>query len=76
MLAQAPAHGARLLGAQVKRHVLLALVEEAQLGALVGVDDGQDAGDALSHIMTTPPTNISIETLHLGQSDGKGVGGG
>ena len=33
------------------RDALLALVEEPQLGALVGVDDGQDLGDSLADIM-------------------------
>ena len=32
-------------------NALLALVEEPQLGALVGVDDGQDLGDSLADIM-------------------------
>lgn len=32
-------------------NALLALVEEPQLGALVGVDDGQDLGDTLANIM-------------------------
>ena len=30
---------------------LLALVEEPQLSALVGVDDGEDLGDALANVM-------------------------
>jgi hypothetical protein len=30
---------------------LLALVEQPQLGALVGVDDGEDLGDTLADIM-------------------------
>lgn len=30
---------------------LLALVEEPQLGALVGVDDGKDLGDTLADVM-------------------------
>ena len=32
-------------------NALLALVEEPQLGALVGVDDGQDLGDTLADVM-------------------------
>jgi hypothetical protein len=30
---------------------LLALVEQPQLGALIGVDDGEDLGDTLADIM-------------------------
>lgn len=37
--------------AEVEREVLLALVEEAELGALLGVDDGEDARDALAHVV-------------------------
>ena len=32
-------------------NALLALVEEPQLGALVGVDDGKDLGDTLADVM-------------------------
>lgn len=34
-----------MLGTEVEREVLLVLVEEAELGALVGVDDGEDTGN-------------------------------
>ena len=34
-------------------NALLALVEQPQLGPLVGVDDGEDLGDALADIMDT-----------------------
>jgi len=40
------------LGAEIKRSVLLALVEETQLGALVRVDDGHHASDRLANIAT------------------------
>lgn len=36
------------LGTEVEGEVFLVLVEQAQLGALVGVDDGQDASDRLA----------------------------
>lgn len=32
-------------------NALLALVEEPQLGALVGVDDSEDLGDTLADVM-------------------------
>lgn len=40
------------LGAEVKRSVLLALVEETELGALVGVDDGHHTSNGLANIAT------------------------
>jgi len=51
VLGHSPADGAGLLGAEVEGHVLLALVEDAELSALVGVDDGEDAGDRLADVM-------------------------
>ena len=45
MLAQPPPDRAGLFGAQVEGQVFLLLVEEAELLALVRVDDGEDAGD-------------------------------
>lgn len=51
VLRQASSNGAGLLGSEVEREVLLALVEEAELRSLVGVDDCEDAGDRLSEIM-------------------------
>lgn len=55
MLGQPPPDSAGLLGAEVERHVLLALVEEAELLALSGIDDGQDTGDRLADIVTVNP---------------------
>jgi hypothetical protein len=46
------AHGARELGPQVEGRVLLLLVEEPELGALCGVDDGEDAGDAFPDVVS------------------------
>ena len=40
-----------MLGAEVERQVLLALVEDAELSALVGVDDGEDASDRLADVV-------------------------
>lgn len=45
VLAQTSSDGASLLGSEIEGEVLLALVEEAELCALVGVDDGQDLCD-------------------------------
>jgi len=45
VLAQTSSDGASLLGSEVERKVFLSLVEEAELCALVGVDDGQDLCD-------------------------------
>jgi hypothetical protein len=52
LLGQPPADGAGVLGSQVQGQVLLALVEQAELGALLGVDDGQDAGNRLADVTT------------------------
>ena len=49
---EALTNGSRQLGSQVERLVLLVLVEDAQLGALVRVDDGEDAGDGFADIVT------------------------
>lgn len=49
--AQASADGAGLLGSEVEGSVLLVLVEEAELLALSGVDDGQSAGDRLADVV-------------------------
>lgn len=51
VLGHSPADGASLLGAEVEGQVLLALVEDAELSALVGVDDGEDASDRLADVV-------------------------
>lgn len=48
---QASPNGASLLWSEVEGLVLLALVEQAQLRSLVGVDDCEDSGDRLSDIV-------------------------
>ena len=53
VLGEAAAESASEAGAEVKREVLLVLVEEAELGSLVGVDDGQDTGDRLADVVAT-----------------------
>lgn len=45
VLGQASSDGASLLWSEVEREVLLALVEQAELRSLVGVDDCEDSGD-------------------------------
>lgn len=45
VLAQTSADGTGLLWSEVEGKVLLVLVEEAELGALVGVDDCEDLCD-------------------------------
>ena len=45
VLAQASSDGTGLLWSEVEGLVLLALVEQAQLRSLVGVDDCEDSGD-------------------------------
>jgi len=44
------------LGAEVERHVLLVLVEQTQLSALVGVDDGEDTGDRFANVVAVEGT--------------------
>ncbi len=50
MLAQPPPDRSGLLWAQVEGEVLLLCVEKAQLLSLVGVDDGEDAGDRFAEV--------------------------
>jgi hypothetical protein len=45
VLGQTSPNGACLLWSEVERQVLLALVEQAELRSLVGVDDSEDSGD-------------------------------
>lgn len=51
VLAETSADGAGLLGSEVEGEVFLFLVEEAELRALVGVNDGEDFGDRLADIV-------------------------
>jgi hypothetical protein len=46
------ADGTGLLGSEVEGSILLVLVEEAELLALLKVDDGQDASNRLSQVVT------------------------
>jgi hypothetical protein len=51
VLGQTSPNGAGLLWSEVERQVLLALVEQAELRSLVGVDDSEDSGDRLSEVV-------------------------
>lgn len=56
VLGQPPADSAGLLWAEVEWQVLLALVEDAELRALVKVDDGEDTGDRLADVVAVKPS--------------------
>jgi hypothetical protein len=45
VLGQASSDSPSLLWSEIEGHVLLVLVEEAELRSLVGVDDCEDLGD-------------------------------
>lgn len=51
VLGKATAHRAGVLWSEVERKVLLVLVEQAELGALVDVDDGENARDGLADVV-------------------------
>jgi len=55
-LGECAAHGAGLLGPEVEGKVLLLLVVQAQLVTLVGVDDGEDAGDRFADVVAVTIT--------------------
>lgn len=55
---QTAADGASLLGTKIEWQVLLFLVEETELGALVGVDDGEHASDRFADV-------VAIEYCHV-----------
>lgn len=52
LLAQSSSDGTGLLCSEIQREVLLLGVEESQLVSLVGVDDGQDAGNRFAEVMS------------------------
>jgi hypothetical protein len=51
LLGQPSPDSPRLLRSEVEREVFLVLVEEAELSALVGVDDGEDFGNRFTEIV-------------------------
>lgn len=56
---QTSANGAGGLGPQVKRLVGLVLVEQAELVALLDVDDGEDASNGLAQIVAIGPAILA-----------------
>lgn len=66
MLRQPPPHRSGLLWAQIEGKVFLVLVEEAELGALGGVDDGENAGDGFAEVVTVFwKAQISVQHLSI-----------
>lgn len=53
------------LGAEVEREVLLVLVEQTQLSALVGVDDGENTSDRLANLAAKKKIPVSIKSRKL-----------
>ena len=60
LLGESSPESAGLLGAKIKRGVLLVLVEDAELRALVDVDDGEDTGDRLADVVAVERKSIRI----------------
>lgn len=63
VLGEAAADSAGLLGSEVEGSVLLVLVEQAELLALCGVDDGEDTGDGLADVVAVYNVNIGVHVL-------------
>lgn len=51
ILSQPPPNRTSLLWSEIEREELLLSVEETELLALVGVDDGEDAGDGFADVV-------------------------
>jgi hypothetical protein len=60
VLGEAAAESAGKAGAEVEREVLLVLVEEAELGALVGVDDGENTSDRLADVVAVNDISVFV----------------
>lgn len=60
LLGQSSTDRAGLLRSQVERQVLLALVEQAELVALVRVDDGQGPGNGFAEVVSVRSPNWSV----------------
>lgn len=65
VLGEPSAHGTGGLGAEVEGNVFLVLVEEAELMALVGVDDGEDASDRLADVVAKCPEGIPMSAFSV-----------
>jgi len=59
VLGESAAQGTGVLGSEVEREELLVLVEQAELGALVEVDDGENASDRLANVVAVNSVSIS-----------------
>lgn len=60
VLSESAAQGTGVLGSEVEREERLVLVEQAELGALVEVDDGENAGDRLANVVAVIIISISL----------------
>lgn len=58
VLGESAAQGTGVLGSEVEREVRLVLVEQTELGALVEVDDGENAGDRLANVVAVNLVSI------------------
>jgi len=63
MSGQPPPDGTGLLWAEIKRKILLVLVEKAELVALQGVDYSENLCDGFAYIVAIALLNVSIEYL-------------
>ena len=66
MCSQSPPDGTGLLWAKVEWHVLLALVEQAELVALLEIDDSKDSGNGLADVMTARDRKRSVSICVYG----------
>ena len=60
-----------LLRSQIERQVLFLRVEETKLLALVGVDDGEDAGDGFAEVVAGGGEELVLDFPAFSFSDGK-----
>lgn len=60
MSSQSPPDGTGLLWAEIEWKVFLSLVEDTEFVAVLGVDNSEDFGDGLAHVMTVGLPNVSI----------------
>jgi len=64
LLRQTATESAGQLGPEVERQVLLVLVEQAELSALLGVDDGQNTGDRLPEVVAIASKIELVSQVH------------
>lgn len=58
VLGESATQGTGVLGSEVEREERLVLVEQAELGTLVEVDDGENAGDRLANVVAVNLVSI------------------